>query len=63
MIIDDEHDLTVPIQDVVEASTPTIEVVVDENLRFAQFLARHKKIRKKIYIIEHLWEQRNDFEN
>ncbi|KAG5607232.1 hypothetical protein H5410_028724 [Solanum commersonii] len=38
----DERDLNA-IQDVVEAPTPTIEMVGDENLRFEQFLARHKK--------------------
>uniref|UniRef100_K4CSM7 DDE Tnp4 domain-containing protein n=1 Tax=Solanum lycopersicum TaxID=4081 RepID=K4CSM7_SOLLC len=32
IIIEDERDLNTPIQDVVEASTPTIEIVVDENL-------------------------------
>jgi len=43
MIIEDERDLNAPIQDAVEAPTPTIEMLVDENLRFEQFLARHKK--------------------
>ena len=43
MIIEDERDLNAPIQDVVEAPTPTTEIVVDENLRFEQFFARHKK--------------------
>ncbi|XP_049381402.1 uncharacterized protein LOC125845966 [Solanum stenotomum] len=47
MIIEDECDLNAPIQDVVEAPTPTIEMVVDENFRFEQFLARHKKIKDK----------------
>ena len=70
MIIEDQRDLNAPIQDVVEAPTPTIEMVVDENLRFKQFLARHKKIKDKNVhfelrnaLIEHLWEQRNNFEN
>ena len=43
MIIKDKHDLNAPIQDVVEAPTPTIEMVIDENLRPEQFLTRHKK--------------------
>ncbi|KAK4710210.1 hypothetical protein R3W88_004723 [Solanum pinnatisectum] len=70
MIIEDERDLNAPIQDAVEAPTPTIEMVIDENLRFEQFLARHKKIKDKNVhfelrnaLIEHLWEQRNNFEN
>uniref|UniRef100_A0A0V0IJN3 Putative ovule protein n=1 Tax=Solanum chacoense TaxID=4108 RepID=A0A0V0IJN3_SOLCH len=67
MIIEDERDLNAPIQDAVEAPTPTIEMVIDENLRFEQFLARHKKIKDKNAhfelrnaLIEHLWEQRNN---
>ncbi|KAL3322167.1 hypothetical protein AABB24_039676 [Solanum stoloniferum] len=70
MIIEDERDLNAPIQDAVEAPTPTIEMVIDENLRFEQFLARHKKIKDKNVhfelrnaLIEYLWEQRNNFEN
>ncbi|KAK4737341.1 hypothetical protein R3W88_001038 [Solanum pinnatisectum] len=70
MIIEDERDLNAPIQDAVEASTPNIEMMIDENLRFEQFLARHKKIKDKNVhfelrnaLIEHLWEQRNNFEN
>ncbi|KAG5617298.1 hypothetical protein H5410_017122 [Solanum commersonii] len=51
VIIDDERDLNAPIQDVVEASTPTTKIVVDENLRFGQFLARHKKLRTKMFIL------------
>ncbi|TMW89154.1 hypothetical protein EJD97_017591 [Solanum chilense] len=69
MIIEDECDLNAPIQ-VVEDPTPTIEMVVDENLWFEQFLARQKKIKDKSThfvlrnaLIEHLWEQNNDFEN
>ena len=70
MIIEDEHDLNAPIQDVVEAPTPTIEMVLDENLRFEQFLARYNKIKdENDYLklrnafIEQLWEQRSSFEN
>ncbi|KAL3334478.1 hypothetical protein AABB24_030952, partial [Solanum stoloniferum] len=63
MIIEDERVLNAPIQDAVEAPTPTIEMVIGENLRFEQFLARHKKIKDKNVhfelrnaLIEHLWE-------
>ncbi|TMX02487.1 hypothetical protein EJD97_021412 [Solanum chilense] len=51
MIFEDECDLNAPIQDVVEAPTPIIEMVVDENLRFKQFLARQKKLRIKVLIL------------
>jgi len=47
MIIEEERDLNALIEDAVEAPTPTIEMVVDENLRFEQFLARRKKIKDK----------------
>ena len=70
VIIEDERDLNAPIQDVVEAPSLSIEMVVDENLPFDQFLARHKKIKNKSVhlelrnvLIENLWEQHNDFEN
>ena len=36
-IIEDERDFNAPTQDVVEASTPTIKIMVDENLQFEQF--------------------------
>ena len=51
MIIEDELDLNAPIQDVIETPTPTIEMMVDENLRFKQFLARHKNLRIKVLIL------------
>ncbi|XP_060183449.1 uncharacterized protein LOC132613242 [Lycium barbarum] len=67
MIIEDERDLNAPIQDAWEGPTPTVEMVVDENYRFEQFLARHKKIKNKDAhfalrnaLVEHLWEQRTN---
>ena len=52
MIIEDERDLSAPIQDAVEAPIPTTKMVIDENLRFEQFLARHKKkIKDKMLIL------------
>ena len=44
MIIEDERDLSVIIEDALEASTPTVEKVENENIRFQQFLTQHKKI-------------------
>ena len=41
------RDLNAPIKDVVKAQTVTIEMVVDENFQFEQFLARHNKIKDK----------------
>ena len=41
------RDLNAPIQDVVEAPTATTKMVIDENIRFEQFLAIHNKIKDK----------------
>ncbi|XP_043807662.1 uncharacterized protein LOC122722075 [Manihot esculenta] len=47
MIIDDESDLSAPIEDGREFLDSTVEMVVDETTRFDHFLARHKKIKDK----------------
>ncbi|XP_019263699.1 PREDICTED: uncharacterized protein LOC109241411 [Nicotiana attenuata] len=63
MIIEDERDLNTPIQDDLEGPTPTVEITVDENQRFQEFLARHRRIKDKDAhfalrnaLIDHLWE-------
>nr|XP_016504774.1 PREDICTED: uncharacterized protein LOC107822721 [Nicotiana tabacum] len=67
MIIEDERDLNAPIEDARECPAPTVEMTVDEDHRFEQFLARHKKIKDKDAhfalhkaLIEHLWENRGE---
>ncbi|KAK3229013.1 hypothetical protein Dsin_000894 [Dipteronia sinensis] len=47
MIIENESDVDAAIGDHMEAPTPEVEMVVDENTRFQEFLARHRKIRDK----------------
>ncbi|KAG5575317.1 hypothetical protein H5410_055451 [Solanum commersonii] len=47
MIIEDECDLNAPIQDASKGPTPTVEMAIDENYQFQQFLARYKKIKDK----------------
>ncbi|KAK2664743.1 hypothetical protein Ddye_003317 [Dipteronia dyeriana] len=47
MIIADERDVDASIEDRMEAPTPEVEMVLDENTRFQQFLARHRGIRDK----------------
>ncbi|KAK3230174.1 hypothetical protein Dsin_002055 [Dipteronia sinensis] len=47
MIIEDERDVDVEIRDHMEAPTPEVEMVVNENTRFQEFLARYRKIRDK----------------
>ncbi|KAG5591483.1 hypothetical protein H5410_041997 [Solanum commersonii] len=70
MIIEDECDLNAPIQDASEGPTPTVEMTIDENYQFQQFLARYKKIKDKEAhfelrnaLIEYLWEHRSDLES
>ncbi|XP_073038077.1 uncharacterized protein [Primulina eburnea] len=65
MIIEDERDLGAPIEDAMEAPTPDVEMVVnEENDRFQEFLFRYKKIKNRDAhyelrntLIEHLGEQ------
>jgi hypothetical protein len=64
MIIEDERNFDAPIQEAREAPTPEVEMAIDENTRFQQFLARYRQIKDKdIYIerrnalIDHLWEE------
>ncbi|XP_073281944.1 uncharacterized protein [Primulina huaijiensis] len=63
MIIEDERDLDTPIQDALEAPTPNVDMVTDQNIRFQEFLARYKKIRDREAhfalrdaLIDHLWD-------
>ena len=64
MIIEDERDLNALIEVAREAPAPEVEMVVDENTRFQQFLARHRQIKDKDAhialrnaLIDHLWEE------
>ena len=62
MIIEDERDVDAAIEDHTEAPTPEVEMVLDENTRFQEFLARHRKIRDNhahdaLRKINHLWEE------
>ena len=43
MIIEDERDVNATINDWLQAPIPTVDMRVDENSRFQEFLARHKK--------------------
>ncbi|KAK2662950.1 hypothetical protein Ddye_001524 [Dipteronia dyeriana] len=47
MIIADERDVTASIEDHMETPTSEVEMVLDENTRFQQFLSRHRGIRDK----------------
>ncbi|XP_073019425.1 uncharacterized protein [Primulina eburnea] len=65
MIIEDERDLSAPIEDAKEAPLADVEMVVnDESTRFEEFLSRYKKIKNRDAhyelrnaLIEHLWEE------
>ncbi|TXG56996.1 hypothetical protein EZV62_018309 [Acer yangbiense] len=47
MIIEDDRDVGAAIQDHTEAPIPEVEMVLDENTRFREFLARHRQIMNK----------------
>ncbi|KAK2648264.1 hypothetical protein Ddye_015753 [Dipteronia dyeriana] len=70
MIIADERDVTASIEDHMEAPTPEVEMVLDENTRFQQFLVRHRGIRDKYAhialrnaLIDHLWDEYTNSDN
>ncbi|XP_024007289.1 uncharacterized protein LOC112083492 [Eutrema salsugineum] len=64
MIIDDERDLDAPIEVEREAPPPEVEIAIDENIRFQEFLCRYRQIKDKEAhfslrnaLIDHLWEK------
>ena len=64
MIVEDERDLSAPIEVVRETPPPEVELVVDENTRFQEFLSQYRKIRDKEAhfalrnaLIDHLWDE------
>ncbi|KAM6575620.1 hypothetical protein CsatA_023947 [Cannabis sativa] len=70
MIIEDERDLNAPIEERVEVPSPEVEMVEDDNARFQEFLARHRKIKDKDAhielrnaLIEHLWDEYSNSQN
>ena len=53
--------------DDLEASTTDVEITIDDNTRFEQFLAHHRRIKDKdVHIalqnalIEHLWKKHSN---
>ncbi|KAK3206669.1 hypothetical protein Dsin_020715 [Dipteronia sinensis] len=66
MIIEDERDFDAATEDYMEALTPEIEMAVDENTRFQEFLTQHRKIRDKeahIAIRNDLWDEYTNSDN
>ncbi|KAK3195792.1 hypothetical protein Dsin_027102 [Dipteronia sinensis] len=70
MIIEDERDVDTSIEDHMEAPTPEVEMMLDENTRFQEFLARHREIRDKEAhialrnaLIDHLWDEYTNSDN
>ena len=43
MIIKNERDVNATINDWMQAPIPTVDMSVDENTRFQEFISRHKK--------------------
>ena len=70
MIIEDERDINATINDWMQAAIPTVDMSVDENTRFQEFLTRHKQIKyKEAHIalrnalIDHLWDEFSNSNN
>ncbi|KAL5739491.1 hypothetical protein ACOSQ2_028671 [Xanthoceras sorbifolium] len=70
MIVEDERDVHADIDNWREAPAPEVDMALDENTRFQQFLTRHREIRDKEAhialrnaLIEHLWEQYSNSPN
>ena len=70
MIIEDEHNVDVALKDYMEVQTPEVEMVVDENTWFQEFLHWHRKIKdEEAYIalqnalIDHLWDEYTNLDN
>ncbi|XP_062103035.1 uncharacterized protein LOC133814033 [Humulus lupulus] len=64
MIIEDERDFNAPIEERFEVPDPEVEMVGNDDARFQEFLARHRKIKDKDAhialrnaLIEHLWDE------
>ena len=63
MIIEDERDINAPVRDTRPAPQATVEMVINENAWFQQFLTRNLQIKnQKAYfllqnaLIDHIWE-------
>ena len=64
IIIKYERDINATINDWKQTSIPTVDMSIDENTRFQEFLARHKQIKDKEahialrnLLIDHLWDE------
>ena len=69
MIIEDDRDLTAPIEQVIKTPLAEVERMVDEDARFQQFVGRYRQIRDKDAhfalrnaIINHMWEKFSNLE-
>ena len=70
MIIEDERDINAPIRDARAAPVVQVEMTVNENVRFQQFLARILQIKNKEAhlslrnaLIDHIWEYHGNNNN
>ncbi|KAK9215200.1 hypothetical protein WN944_007204 [Citrus x changshan-huyou] len=70
MIIEDERDVNAKINDWMQAQIPIVDMSIDENTRFQEFLARHKQIKDKEAhialqnaLIDHLCDEFSNLNN
>ncbi|CAH1419929.1 unnamed protein product [Lactuca virosa] len=69
-LAEDERDVNATIEERGEMPNVEVEMVVDDDIRFQEFLARHKKIKDKYAhyelrnaLIEHLWDEYTNSKN
>ena len=70
MIIEDERDINAAVEEHGEVSILDVEMAVNKNTRFREFLARYRQIKNKEAhmelrnaLIEHLWERFSNSED
>ena len=63
MIIEDELDINAPVRDARSAPPTTVEMAINENARFQQFLTRNLQMKNQAphfllrnALIDHIWK-------
>ncbi|XP_057803130.1 uncharacterized protein LOC131018426 [Salvia miltiorrhiza] len=70
MIVEDERDLSAPIEIAREVPIPDVETMPNETNHFQHFLGRYKKIKDRVAhfalrdaLVDHIWDEFSNLEN
>ncbi|XP_057812312.1 uncharacterized protein LOC131026456 [Salvia miltiorrhiza] len=70
MIVEDERDLSAPIEIAREVPIPDVETMPNETNHFQDFLGRYKKIKDRVShfalrdaLVDHIWDEFSNLEN